>query len=114
MKLKRLLLIGVTILMLGDFVGRGVFESWFAGKNDFSDPYCGVWLWRHAQNPYDVSLATAANLSLARSHEKIVSVYPFTTYVLTAPLSLAPWGVANVMQCLRPPVLANCGRCQPN
>ena len=59
MKLKRLLLIGVTILMLGDFVGRGVFESWFAGKNDFSDPYCGVWLWRHAQNPYDVSLATA-------------------------------------------------------
>ncbi len=97
MKLKRLLLIGFTILMLADFVGRGLFESWFAGKNDFSDPYCGAWLWRHAQNPYDVALATTANISLARSQVKIVPVYPLTTYVLTAPLSLVPWNVANVV-----------------
>src|ERR1039458_9573790 len=97
MKLKRLLLIGVTILMLADFVGRGVFAAWSSGKNDFSDPYCAAWLWRHAQNPYDSSLATAANLSLARSDVKIIPVYPLTTYVLTAPLSLAPWDVANVV-----------------
>src|ERR1035437_9637077 len=97
MKLKRLLLIGVTILMLADFVGRGVFEAWSAEKNDFSDPYCGAWLWRHAQNPYDVALATTTDISLAGSHVKIVPVYPLTTYVLTAPLSLGPWHVANVV-----------------
>jgi hypothetical protein len=97
MKLKRLLLIGFTILMLVDFIGRGVFESWSAGKNDFSDPYCGAWLWRHGQNPYDSALATAANISLTRTHLKIVPVYPLTTYVLTAPLSLVPWHVANVV-----------------
>lgn len=97
MKVKRLLLIGVTILMLSDYVGRGVFEAWSSEKNDFSDPYCGAWLWRHAQNPYDVALATAVNISRARSYVKIVPVYPVTTYVLMVPLSFVPWQIANVV-----------------
>jgi hypothetical protein len=97
MRLNRLLLIGLTILMLADYVGRGVIDAWSAGKNDFSDPFCGAWLWRHAMNPYDVTLATAANLSLAGSHDKIVPVYPLTTYVLTAPLTFVSWHAANVV-----------------
>jgi hypothetical protein len=97
MRLNRLLLIALTLLMLADYAGRGVFDAWSAGKNDFSDPFCAAWLWRHAANPYDVPLATAANLSLAGSHEKIVPVYPLTTYVLTTPLTFLSWHVANVV-----------------
>ena len=97
MRIPRVLLVACIVLMLGDFVVRGLIPAFGFGKNDFSDPYCGSWLWRHGQNPYDPALATAVNRERAKSSVLIVPVYPPSTYALVAPLSTLPWKWANLI-----------------
>jgi len=95
MKRNRVLLLILITLMLGDFIARGVIPAFAFDKNDFSDPFCASWLWRHGENPYDVALATGVNTNLVHSHIIIVPVYPPTTYLLMSPFSMLPWKWAN-------------------
>jgi hypothetical protein len=93
----RILLVVVTVLMLGDFVVRGIVPAFTTGKNDFSDPYVGAWLWRHNQNPYDGALASAIGTQLIHSRQPVVPIYPPTTFLTVAPLSFFSWSLANVI-----------------
>jgi hypothetical protein len=93
--LIRVLLAVLTLLMLADFVFRGVVPALTSGTNDFSDPYVGAWLWRHAENPYDVALVNATARRLTQSTLPVVPIYPPTAYVLVTPFTLLPWGWAN-------------------
>lgn len=93
--LTRVLLAVIILLMLADFVFRGVVPALTADKNDFSDPYVGAWLWRHGENPYDVALVNATATQLTHSRVVVVPIYPPTAYVLVIPFSLLPWGWAN-------------------
>ena len=91
----RAFLLVIIIAMLGDLVLRGIVPSLTAGKNDFSDPFVGAWLWRHGSNPYDVALASAAGKRLTESQVLVVPIYPPTTFLLVAPITFLPWGWAN-------------------
>jgi len=86
------LLVGLfVLLMLGDFVIRGIVPSLDSPKNDFSDPFIGSWLWTHGQNPYDRAVVAATARQLTHSTLPVVPIYPLTTYVLVTPFSLLPW-----------------------
>ena len=90
-------LIGIfVLLMLCDFVFRGIVPSVSSGRNDFSDPFVGSWLWTHGQNPYDRIVVAAAAKQLTHSSLPVVPIYPLTTYVLVAPFTLLSWGWANL------------------
>jgi len=93
----RALMLAIIVLMLGDLVFRGVVPSFTEGKNDFTDPYVASWLWRHGTNPYDVAQATVAGKALTGSPMRVVPIYPPTTYVLVAPLTLLSWHWANLI-----------------
>ncbi len=91
-------LLSITaMLMLGDFILRGVVPALTTGKNDFSDPYIGAWLWTHGKNPYDRALATSVSAKFTHSQIPVVPIYPPTTFVLLSPLSRLPWGWANLV-----------------
>lgn len=98
--LTSVLLLAVTLLMIGDFVFRGVVPARNAGKNDFSDPYVGACLWRHGQNPYDVARVTATAKQLTHSDALVVPIYPPTAYVLILPFTFLPWEWANLLWAL--------------
>lgn len=87
----------IVVLMLGDFIFRGIVPSWSSGKNDFSDPYVGAWLWRHGQNPWDSVLMSATARRLGVSSAPVVPIYPLTTYVLLTPFSYFSWHQANLL-----------------
>lgn len=87
----RVLLAVVILLMLADFVFRGVVPAFTSSRNDFSDPYVGAWLWRHGKNPYDVALVNATARQLTHSSLVVVPIYPPTAYVLVVPFSFLPW-----------------------
>jgi hypothetical protein len=95
MRIRKVLLLAVIFLMLGDFVFRGIIPSLDSGKNDFTDPFVGAWLWRHGFNPYDLAQATATGMALTGSSMRIFPIYPPTTYLLLAPLTFLSWGWAN-------------------
>jgi hypothetical protein len=80
---------------LPSVVLRGIVPSFTAGKNDFSDPYVGAWLWLHGQNPYDIPLSTATSVRLTRSQIAFQPIYLPTAYALLAPLSLLPLGMGE-------------------
>src|ERR1051326_8900828 len=88
---------GLIAFAFGTAVIRGVVTSFAYQKNDFSDPYCASWLWRHGQNPYDAALASAVNRDRALSDARIVPIYPATAYVLVSPFSALPWRYANLL-----------------
>lgn len=94
-RVTRVLLAAITLLMIADFVFHGVLPALTTGKNDFSDPYVGAWLWRRRQNPYDPALVNATARQLTHSTAIVAPIYPPTAYVLAAPFSLLPWGWAN-------------------
>jgi len=94
-RLIRVVLVVVILLMVADFVFRGVVPAFTGGRNDFSDPYVGAWLWRHGKNPYDVALVNATARQLTHSWLAVVPIYPPTAYVLVLPFSLLPWGWAD-------------------
>jgi hypothetical protein len=87
----------IVLLMLGDFIFRGILPSWSSGKNDFSDPYVGAWLWRHGQNSWDSVLVSATARRLGVSTTPVVPIYPLTTYILVVPLSYLAWHSANLV-----------------
>ena len=90
------MLVGLfVLLMLCDFIVRGIVPSLNSSKNDFSDPFVGSWLWIHGQNPYDGTLVEATARHLTHSMLPVVPIYPLTTYVLVAPFSALPWKWAN-------------------
>jgi Glycosyltransferase family 87 len=91
----RILLACISLLMLGDFVFRGIAPAFSGGKNDFSEVYVGAWLWRHGENFYDAALTTATGHQIAGTQVNIVLIYPPTTLVLIAPLTFIPWAWAN-------------------
>ena len=87
----------IVLLMFGDFVFRGIVPAKSSGKNDFSDPYVGAWLWRHGQNPWDSAAMGVAAQRLSVTAQPLVPIYPLTTYVLIAPFSYFPWHRANLL-----------------
>lgn len=97
MRLYKTLLAGLVLLMVGDFVQRGIVPAVSVRKNDFTDPWIGAWLWRHGQNPYDVALASAVNMQFINHDGPMVPIYPATTYMLLAPFSFLSWNTANLV-----------------
>jgi hypothetical protein len=92
------LLLGiVAMLMVSDFVFRAMVPAFEPGKTDFSELYTGAWLWRHGQNFYNSSLATATQHRLAGAWAQIAPIYPPTTFALVSPLTFLPWGWANLV-----------------
>jgi hypothetical protein len=82
----------IAVLMLADFVFRGVVPALGRGKNNFSEVYVGAWLWRHGQNFYDAAVTTNR---LTNAQVRIVLVYPPTALVLIAPFTFLPWDWEN-------------------
>jgi hypothetical protein len=93
----RVLLGLIALVMLADFVFRGILPALGPGKNDFSEVYVGGWLWRHGQNFYDAGLATATGDQLANTRVNIVLIYPPTALVLIAPFTFLPLPWANFL-----------------
>jgi hypothetical protein len=92
------LLLGViALLMLADFVFRGIVPAFEGSKNDFSEVYVGAWMWRHGQNFYDAPLAWQVGNQIADTRVNIVLIYPPTALVLVAPFTFLPWIWANVL-----------------
>jgi hypothetical protein len=92
------LLLGlIALLMLADFVLRGIVPAFEGSKNDFSELYVGAWMWRHGQNFYDAPLAHAVGDQIANTKVNIVLIYPPTALVLIAPFTFLPWIWANVL-----------------
>ena len=86
----RLLLGLIAIVMLADFVFRGIVPALSGSKNDFSEVYVGAWMWRHGQNSYDAALATATGNLIANTRVNIILIYPPTALVLIAPFTFQP------------------------
>jgi hypothetical protein len=87
----------IALLMLTDFVFRGIAPAMKGEKNDFAEVYVGAWMWRHGQNFYDADLTTATGGLLAHTHVKIALIYPPTAVVLIAPFTFLPWTWANIL-----------------
>jgi hypothetical protein len=92
-----LLLGSIALLMLADFVFRGIVPAFEGNKNDFSEVYVGAWMWRHGQNFYDAPLAHTVGDRIANTKVNIVLIYPATALVLIAPFTFLPWIWANVL-----------------
>jgi len=87
----------LCLLMVADFVFKGLLTSFDSGKTDFTELYTSAWLWRHGQNFYDSALVTATAAHLTGCNVQIAPVYPPTTLVAIAPFTFLPWGVANLL-----------------
>jgi hypothetical protein len=87
----------IALLMVADFVFRGVGSAAETTRNDFSEVYVGSWLWRHGQNFYDSSLTKATATQLTGSHVNLVLIYPPTALALMSPFSFLPWFWANTV-----------------
>jgi hypothetical protein len=87
----------IALLMLADFVFRGVGTAADTTKSDFSEVYVGSWLWRHGQNFYDASLTRAMATQLTGSNVNLVLIYPPTALILMSPFSFLPWIWANTV-----------------
>jgi hypothetical protein len=92
------LLLGmVAVLMISDFVLRGIVPAGTTGRTDFSEVYTSAWLWRHGQNFYNSSLATLTQERLIGVSVQVAPIYPPTTFVLLSPLTILPWKWANFL-----------------
>jgi hypothetical protein len=88
--LKRVLVVLVLLLSLGDYGLRAYRLVAAPGITDFQDPYIGAQLWGHGENPYDretVREAWRKATGLVPISE-IKTVYPVTTYFLLSPFGL--------------------------
>jgi len=90
-------LAAISLLMLSDFVLRGVALAFEPARTDFSEVYVGAWLWRHGGNFYDSALATATQQRLIGDSTVCATLYPPTTFALFAPFSYLSWGWANLI-----------------
>jgi hypothetical protein len=95
-RLLKIFLWLITILMVCDFV-HSLTLAFHPDKTDFSELYTSAWLWRHSQNPYNSALATATQQQLVGSLVQINPIYLPTGLVLISPLTLLPWGWANLI-----------------
>ena len=87
----------ISLLMVADFVLRGIVPAFEPGKTDFSEPYTAASLWRDGQDPYNSALATAAQARLVGVSVQIAPIYPPTTFVIISPFTLLPWKWANLI-----------------
>jgi hypothetical protein len=98
------LLLGiVAVLMISDFVFRGIVPAFTPGRTDFSEVYTSAWLWRHGQNFYNSSLATLTHERLTGASVQLAPIYPPTTFALLSTFTYLPWKWANLvwmMACL--------------
>jgi len=85
----------ISLLMVFDFVVRGVALAFEPARTDFSEVYVGAWLWRHGENFYDSALATATQQRLIGDSTVSATLYPPTTFALFSPFSHLSWGWAN-------------------
>ncbi len=100
MSWRRLLLGLIIVASTAEFAVRGVGYAMRTDKSDLSDPYLGARLWRTGHNPYDDNTARTLSIQLTNNHLHVMPIYPPTTYVLVAPLSLLPWWWASVLWAL--------------
>jgi len=93
----RIVLVCVAVLMLADFIFRGIVPAPDTIRDDFSELYVGSWLWRHGQNFYDAALTRDTATQLTNSKVNLVLIYPPTALALMAPFSFLPWRWANTV-----------------
>jgi hypothetical protein len=87
----------LILLMLGDFIFRGILTAPETTRNDFSETYVGSWLWRHGENFYDSSLTRETATRLTGSQVNLVLIYPPTALILLSPFSFLPWVWADTI-----------------
>jgi hypothetical protein len=87
----------VALLMVCDFLLRGIALAFEPRRTDFSELYTCAWLWRHGQNFYNSTLATVEQQRLVGVSVQAAPIYPPTTFVLVSPFSFLPWGWANFL-----------------
>jgi Glycosyltransferase family 87 len=97
MRFVSLLLGLVCLLMVSDFLFRAIIPAFEPGKTDFSELYTSAWLWRHGQNFYNSSLATATQERLVGVSVRVAPIYPPTTFALLSPFTFLPYGWANFL-----------------
>jgi hypothetical protein len=92
-----LLLSAVALLMVSDFVLRGVVLAFEPSRTGFSELYTSAWLWRHGQNSYNSILTTSTQQRLVGVSVQAAPIYPLTTFVLISPFTFLPWRWANFL-----------------
>jgi hypothetical protein len=92
-----LLLSAVALLMVSDFVLRGVVPAFEPRVKDFSEIYTCAWLWRHGQNFCHSSLVEATRRQLVGASTQVAPIYPPTTFALISPFTFLTWGWANLV-----------------
>ncbi len=96
-RLPQLLIAVCCLLMLADFIGRGMLLAFSPGKTDFTEIYTGAWLWRHGQNFYDSTLATKTAEQLTGTSAVEAIVYPPSALAAFTPFTFLTWGWANFL-----------------
>jgi hypothetical protein len=98
---RRAAFIFLLIVALALFLGRGVGRATMHGK-DLAPVYCSSRAWMAGEEPY--VLAQARQRTWEGCAEEgilpggsTLTMYPPTTFVLYAPVSLLPWPVARVV-----------------
>jgi len=92
-----LLLGAVALLMVSDFLLRGVVLAFEPSRTDFSELYTSAWLWRHGQNFYNSTLATDTQQRLVGVSVQAAPIYPPTAFVLVSPFTFLPWRWADFL-----------------
>jgi Glycosyltransferase family 87 len=87
----------VALLMVSDFVFRGIVLAFEPEVTDFSEIYTSAWLWRHGQNFCHSSLVYATRTQLVGASTQVAPIYPPTTFALVSPFTFLPWGWANLV-----------------
>jgi hypothetical protein len=87
----------IWVLMISDFLFRGILPAFTPGRTDFSEVYTSAWLWRHGQNFYNSSLATLTHERLTGASVQLAPIYPPTTFALLSPFTCLPWRWANLL-----------------
>ncbi len=94
-----MVLVSVIGIALLDFASVAMLPQGKLGQTDFTDLYVGGWLWRHGQNPYEFGRVTETwnQVSDHAFSSELKTIYPATAYMLTSPLTLLPWPMANTV-----------------
>ncbi|HEX6879217.1 MAG TPA: glycosyltransferase family 87 protein [Terriglobales bacterium] len=92
-------LASVIVIALVDFARVAMLPQGKLGQTDFTDLYVGGWLWRHGENPYESGRVreTWNEVSGRAFSSELKTIYPPTAYMLTSPLTLLPWPLANTV-----------------
>ena len=96
-RVATVLLLVLSLVMISDFVFRGIGLAFKPRPSDFSELYISATLWRQGENPYDPALAASTHERLVGVRAPFHPVYPLTTLALISPITFIHWQWANLM-----------------